>query len=80
MAFPKALLKSALPFPKNLIMYANWLGLLTQLLGYKIIFISEPLIQYRRHDNNVSPIKSRNLLFFKLKYRVKNRWIKYNKK
>lgn len=71
LAFPKSLLHRALPFPKNLIMHDNWLGLLAQKNDYPIVFLNEPLTLYRRHDNNVSPMRSRNSLIFKIAYRLK---------
>ena len=69
MAFKKELAEFALPFPKNLIMHDAWLGDLALLIG-KVCYIDQPYIQYRRHNNNVSPKHSKNPLFFKLWYRL----------
>lgn len=71
MAFPKSLLSIALPFPRNLIMHDNWLGLLSQIYGYRIQYIETPLIKYRRYNGNVSPQMSKNPLWFKISYRIK---------
>lgn len=72
MAFRKEILEIALPFPENLIMHDNWIGLLSCLKGDKICFINEALIKYRRHNTNVSPSKknNRNPFFFKIYYRL----------
>lgn len=71
MAFSKKLLEYALPFPKNLIAHDFWLGLLAQKIGFQIIYITKPLIKYRRYDGNVSLPKSKNPLLFKLAYRIR---------
>lgn len=71
MAFRKTLLNEVLPFPHDLIMHDNWIGLYSCLQGYSICYIDIPLIQYRRHQSNVSfaPHKSKSPLWFRLKYR-----------
>lgn len=71
MAFRKELLKEILPFPKNLIMHDNWIGLYACLKKANIVYIEEPLIRYRRHQHNVSPTaqKNTNPMYFKIKYR-----------
>ncbi|MET6989545.1 glycosyltransferase family 2 protein [Sediminicola arcticus] len=52
-AFQSRLLKSTLPFPKKIPMHDMWLGLMASCVG-KTYYIKEPLIYYRRHENNVS--------------------------
>lgn len=70
MAFKKELLMYALPFPKNLILHDNWIGLLA--LHYGVVkYINDPLILYRRHQNNVSKNKSENPIWYKIFYRIK---------
>ena len=53
MAFKRSLLDVALPFPKDLPMHDQWLGLLAELTG-EVYFYPEILIKYRRHGQNVS--------------------------
>jgi glycosyltransferase involved in cell wall biosynthesis len=54
LAFRRELLEKALPFPKNIPMHDIWLGLVSELF-YKVKFIEEPLMLYRRHGANESP-------------------------
>ena len=70
MAFKADLLKVALPFPKNIPMHDVWLGLLAEANG-DTAYIDQPLIYYRRHDENTSTTggKSGNSLLKKLKFR-----------
>lgn len=55
MAFNKKVLEAALPFPKNnsLCLHDTWISLLSEKY-FRTYIIEEPLIYYRRHDNNVS--------------------------
>lgn len=59
MAFPRKLIKYALPFPKGIGMHDIWIGLIASNIG-KIEIIDEPLMFYRRHDNNSSPTFKRS--------------------
>ena len=70
MGFRRELLKYVLPFPKNLILHDNWIGILALYYG-NVEYINEPLILYRRHQNNVSQDKgkSKNPLWYKIYYR-----------
>lgn len=72
MAFRREILEHILPFPDNLIMHDNWIGLYANWQGYKINYIKIPLIKYRRHQLNVSPSanKNKNPLWFKVFYRL----------
>lgn len=54
MAMRRELLVAALPIPRSAPMHDMWLGALGSILG-RVHYISEPLIQYRRHGCNVSP-------------------------
>ena len=84
MAFRKEVLLKALPFPKQIAMHDIWLGLCGALF-YNVIFISEKLIMYRRHNENSSPTmeKSNYKLMYKIVYRIKlmffliKRYLKY---
>lgn len=71
MAFKREVLDYALPFPSAIAMHDIWIGLLVELKG-KPFFLNKPLILYRRHDNNASfgGGKSKNSLFYKIKYRT----------
>lgn len=53
MAFRKELCNIFLPFPPHISMHDQWIGLCAELSG-EVHFIKEPLIFYRRHDNNTS--------------------------
>jgi glycosyltransferase involved in cell wall biosynthesis len=55
MAFRSTLLRSALPFPPGrLVHHDTWIGCMNALMGGKIIYISEPLVAYRRHSTNAT--------------------------
>lgn len=69
MAFRREVLAAALPFPKHIPMHDAWLGLAAELTG-SVLFIAEPLLLYRRHQANASPLHSRNSLYTKLKSRL----------
>lgn len=53
MAFRKELLADALPFPEKGTLHDQWLGLIAEKKG-KVVFLSEKLVHYRRHEENVS--------------------------
>lgn len=53
MAFRSSLLKEIMPFPKNIFGHDYWIGLYGD-CKYRVHFINDILICYRRHDNNVS--------------------------
>ena len=52
-AFRRELLSKILPFPLLIPQHDMWIGLINGVYG-KAYFISEPLIDYRRHDTNTS--------------------------
>ena len=43
----------AIPFPDNIPMHDQWIGLLSERVG-KVEFCNEQLLLYRRHSNNAS--------------------------
>lgn len=51
MAFKSELKKKILPFPKSIPMHDQWIGLIAERYG-KVKFLKEPLIIYRRHEQN----------------------------
>ncbi|HZJ78377.1 MAG TPA: glycosyltransferase family 2 protein [Clostridia bacterium] len=53
MAFKADFKDIFLPFPENLPMHDQWIGLLVELYG-RVSLIDEPLILYRRHSNTVT--------------------------
>lgn len=55
MAFRRELLECAMPIPRNIEMHDWWIGLWGEMVG-KTLFLSEPLIRYRRHAANVSSL------------------------
>lgn len=70
-AFTKRIKDYCLPFPKtSFIQHDTWIGLLCE-LKFKVIYIDEPLIYYRRHDKNTSGAgsKSTKSFFYMIQYR-----------
>jgi glycosyltransferase involved in cell wall biosynthesis len=53
MAFSRALLDRALPFPKDIPMHDFWIGLIAELY-FKVCFTPEILVYHRRHSTNAS--------------------------
>lgn len=70
MAFRRKVLDKALPFPKNLPMHDQWLGVVAE-KNFKVKFIDEPLVEYRQHSSNATHIeKSPAGVLQKIKWRV----------
>lgn len=61
MAFRRAVLEFCLPFPRDIPMHDMWIGIANQFFG-KAGFIGEPLLMWRRHGSNDSPIVHAPLL------------------
>ncbi|MBE6755996.1 MAG: glycosyltransferase family 2 protein [Ruminococcaceae bacterium] len=53
MAFRKSLCGKIMPFPQNLPMHDQWIGLIAEKTG-KVCLIDKPLILYRRHGGNMT--------------------------
>ena len=53
MAFRRAVLNKALPFPRAISMHDYWLGLVAE-VHFKTLFLQEPLLWHRKHSNNHS--------------------------
>ena len=72
MAFNRKVLKKALPFPKTReIGHDLWLGIIADRY-FKVKFLKEKLIYFRRHENTLTAIKkSKRRLIVKLLGRVK---------
>lgn len=60
--FKKSLLKSAFPFPPELL-HDEWLALVASFTG-KISLVEEPLISYRQHGNNQVGVRKLGLKHF----------------
>jgi glycosyltransferase involved in cell wall biosynthesis len=54
MAMRRPVLAMALPIPRYVPMHDMWFGMMGDLIG-KVVYLSAPLIQYRRHTGNASP-------------------------
>lgn len=75
MAFRKELLMVALPFPRNIPMHDQWIGLIGEIY-FQTKYIQEPLILYRRHGGNASYSgeRSKNTLIRKVFFRLSIFW------
>lgn len=75
MAFRKDLLKIALPFPKNLPMHDQWLGLLAE-RKKSVAEVPQSLILYRIHENNATQLLGGKSHGFaqRLKWRLNLLW------
>jgi glycosyltransferase involved in cell wall biosynthesis len=60
MAFKKELIPIVCPIPSNPVHHDMWIGLMGNLFGY-VELLKEPLMCYRRHGNNASTDKRRNI-------------------
>ena len=54
MAFRRELLSTILPIPEGIEMHDQWIGILGDYHAGKSCFLSEPLLLYRRHEDNNS--------------------------
>ncbi|WP_163438723.1 glycosyltransferase family 2 protein [Fibrobacter succinogenes] len=69
-ALRRSVLGKALPFPKNLPMHDQWLGLVAEKY-FKVKSIDEPLVEYRQHSTNATHIgNSPAGVLQKIKWRV----------
>ncbi len=62
------LMHNILPFPKNIPMHDQWIGLVAEKIG-KVEFINIPLLKYRRHVNNSTGL-NHSSLFNMIKFRL----------
>ena len=70
MAFRRFVLDRALPFPRNLPMHDQWLGLVAEKF-FRVSYVTEPLIEYRQHTGNATHIgRSPAGVFQKIKWRL----------
>ena len=71
MAMRKEVVKRAMPFPKTMVGHDLWLGIIADRY-FKTKIVKSKLIRYRKHINSktTSGGKSKNTLWFKIKYRL----------
>lgn len=71
MAFKRKILDVALPFPSKIPMHDSWLGNIAA-FKFKLVFISDKLIYYRRHENNASTTSepTKNSVIKQMNYRM----------
>lgn len=55
MAVKRDFLMKVLPFPENIPMHDQWIGLIAEKKG-SVAFLNKQLIKYRRHSNNASKL------------------------
>lgn len=70
LAFTRALVDVALPFPRGIPMHDMWLGLLAELCG-EVEFVDVPMLAYRRHGENATSFVRQ----FRPILQIKRRWI-----
>ncbi|MBB6454510.1 glycosyltransferase involved in cell wall biosynthesis [Salirhabdus euzebyi] len=61
MAFRKELVPYIVPFPQSIEMHDQWIALVCKIEKKKIVHLSEPLMKYVRHGNNVTGMKKRSI-------------------
>jgi len=69
-SFNRKILDKALPFPSDIHMHDWWIGLIAEMNG-KVTFLNEPLMYYRRHNNNASVTLTSKL---PIKQQIMNRY------
>lgn len=70
MAFRRDVLNKAIPFPRNLPMHDQWLGIVAEKY-FKVGCIAESLVEYRQHSSNATHIgNSPASVLQKIKWRV----------
>lgn len=68
LAFSRALLDVALPFPPGIPMHDMWLGLLAERFG-TVEFVRVPMLAYRRHGANATSMRRRFMPLVQLRRR-----------
>jgi len=70
MAFDSKLKEKILPIPNDIEMHDQWIGIKAELNG-KSVFIKDKLINYRRHDSNVSELNKHHPFITMVKNRMR---------
>ncbi len=80
MAFRADLKDRIFPIPDKIFMHDYWIGARAQEIG-KVAFLREPLLLYRRHENNVTALKHENVLFMiRKRFYIVTETIKWKRK
>jgi glycosyltransferase involved in cell wall biosynthesis len=70
MAMRRSFLALALPIPAGVAMHDMWFGALAAALG-RVAYLPTPLMQYRRHVDNATPMRSRAPAWQMLRWRAR---------
>lgn len=76
MAFKRNVLNKSLPFPKDIPMHDLWISFVAELF-FRVDFIEEPLVFYRRHGSNVSVTVEKSPFNFKEKINFRFNLLKH---
>lgn len=57
MAFRREVLERVVPIPSTIEMHDQWIGILSDFYCGKSVFLQEPLLFYRRHEENSSAMR-----------------------
>lgn len=80
MAFTRQALSASLPFPKNIIMHDQWIGMVAQKRKLEIYHSDKILMKYIRYGNNVTAKRKKNILHMIMaRYRMIGNIINYSK-
>lgn len=74
LAFSRAAYDRSVPIPVGTFEHDVWIGLNGLVHGLKYQYIPTSLLEYRRHNYNISELQSPNSLRFKLTYRLRLVW------
>ncbi len=72
MSFKKEVLNACLPFPKHISGHDFWIGMYA-VKTFRVCFIPDVLLQYRRHENNATTSSEKSRL--PLRRKISNRWM-----
>ena len=62
MVFKRKVLKKIMPISSNIGLFHDaWVGILSEIYGFNILFVEVPLIKFIRHGRNSSSFKRRGL-------------------
>ncbi len=62
MAFRRKILKNILPISSNIGLFHDaWIGILSEIYGFKVLFVNKPLINFIRHGSNASSSSRRSI-------------------
>ena len=70
LAFRSWILEASSPFPKQCLQHDSWIGINAKLVNAKFLYIDQPLLFHRIHQNNVSENIKENSFLYKIRYRL----------